>query len=155
MQTTCMGVQGKQKGPFLPPTQNKCVLINAKSHFQAEQFVDAARLFWNTISILIMYGSEKYLHVSEPASKHYKREPVAMFWCWGIKLCFLGFSQQFSSPVLLSCVPAHTFLAVWYQVKRSSKNIQEEKAFVMMEMDNFWLNSVRMSWVEIGWYPVM
>lgn len=72
-----------------------------KSHFQAEQFVDAARLCRNTINILAMYGSEKYLSVSEPVSKHYKREPAALLWCWGVKLCLLGFSQQLASPVLL------------------------------------------------------
>lgn len=78
-----------------------------------------------------------------------------MFWCWGVQLCWLGFSQQFASPVLLPCVPAQTFLSVWYEVKPFLQDIQEEKAFVMMEMDDLWLNSLRMSRVEIIWYPVM
>lgn len=80
LQTMCMGVQGQQKGPSLPPTQNKCLLIDAKRHFQAEQFVDAARLCRSTINILVKYGSEKHPSVSEPVSKHCKREPAAMLW---------------------------------------------------------------------------
>lgn len=107
----------------LPFNQPK---INAKRHFQAEKFVNAARLCRNTINILVMYGSEKYLSVSEPVSKHYKREP-AVLRCWGVQLCLSGFSQQFASLQSPGCFPVCQHSPSWQFGSRSNPSSRISK----------------------------
>lgn len=50
-----------------------------KSHFQAEKDTDIANLCRNTVNIVVVYRSEKYLSELELVSKHsYKRKAAIM-----------------------------------------------------------------------------
>lgn len=118
-----------------------------KSRFQAEQFVDAARLCRHTINILVMYRSEKYLSVSEPVSKRSKGSQQL---CSGSKgLNFAGYGSASSLPVL--CCFSWYFLGSFGIGSTLPPGYPGGKG--LCDDGDGWFLALRM--VEIVWYPVM